>query len=535
VSFGNVIARRVKQIAFKKPPARTARELAAFADWLAHPVEAVKDWFKVTPDAFQGDVLNALFTTTDRIAMKAAHGCGKTAVDAWAAWIFLNCYPNCRVVATAPTMSQLNDVLFPELAKWATRLPGRNFDEFTISAQHIRHKLDPYNWFAVARTSNQPSNLQGFHGSHILIIADEASAVGKPVFEVIEGTLSEAGTDGKIAKLLIGGNPNFNSGELHDAFYRNKEIYERLTVTGDPDFLRMLGIKDGDYHEDHGRVYYSPRVTPKYVGNITKKYGKDSAVFDVRVRGIFPRAADDAIIPLEWAERATQLELPGFDRVADGFSVICDPSRGGAAETAIGVSRKGIVIEVEGHKGTTSSPQVSNLVHEVVLKYKARGLNLEEIIVDQPGVGGGVIDNLRRDFGYPVRGYDGGKPLVAGIDPDDECKMFANRRARDWWHLRRRLELKSLPLPNDETLVAQLASVKYTYNKQEKILVESKQDMKDRLGDEASPDRADVLVMATAPYYAADMTTINVTEDDIISGPDRDTAQYQNEMDVGLV
>jgi hypothetical protein len=72
--------------------------------------------------------------------------------------------------------------------------------------------------------------------------------------------------------------------------------------------LKALGVAQGEPHRDHGRVFYSPRVKPKYCENIEKKYGKDSAVYDVRVRGIFPRAADDAVIPLEWAERAQLLD-----------------------------------------------------------------------------------------------------------------------------------------------------------------------------------------------------------------------------------
>jgi hypothetical protein len=349
------------------------------------------------------------------------------------------------------------------------------------------------------------------------------------VFEVIEGALSEAGEDGKIAKLLMAGNPNFNSGELHDAFTKNSDLYERITITGDPEWE----IKQGGYHKDHGRIYYSKRVKKKYVDTIIKKYGKDSAVFDVRVKGIFPRAADDAIIPLEWAERASRLEPPAnFDAVADGFSVICDPSRGGAAETAIGVTRKGVLIELFGKRGTTSSPQVANLVHETVLKYKAKGLRLDEVIVDLPGIGGGIIDLLRRDYNLPVRAYDGGKPLVKGVDSEEDCKMFANVRARDWWKLRRELEVGTLPIPSDEVLIAQLASVKYKYNGQERILVENKQDMKDRLGAEASPDRGDVLVMSRAQHNEG---PTSLTDEDIIVGEDRPSAQYALELAEGLV
>lgn len=524
-------------MAYKKPVKRSERELAAFANWRAHPVDAMKDWFKVTPDDWQGDVLNGLFTgTMDRVAMKACHGPGKTTIDAWAGWIFLNCFTDCRVVATAPTMAQLSDVLFPEFNKWANKFPDRIKDEWILSGGHIRHKINPMDWFAVARTSNRPENLQGFHGTDLLILADEASAIGPAVFEIMEGALSEAGEEGKVAKLLMGGNPNFNAGELHDAFYRNRDLYHRLTITGDPDWPRMIDTAQGEDHPDHGKVYYSHRVKKKYVDTIIKKYGKDSAIFDVRVRGIFPRVSDDAIFPLEWVEKATLLEPPSFDDHADGFTVIVDPSRGGAAETAIGVARKGVVVHIEGHKGMTSTPMVSNTVHEVVLRYKAKGLRLDEIIVDQPGVGGGVIDNLRRDFSYPVRGYDGGKPLVKGVDPDDECKMFKNRRARDHWRLRRRIEQGIYPLPDDDVLKAQMASVRYFYNKvDEKIQVEAKQDMKDRLGPEASPDRSDVIVMAASPFYSVDVTTAAIGDDDIMCGDDRPTSQYADEMGMGMV
>jgi phage terminase large subunit len=131
--------------------------------------------------------------------------------------IFLNCYKDSRVVATAPTFAQLHDVLFPEIARWHSKMNKRMADEWAISGGHIRHKGNPNVWFGVARTSNKPANLQGFHGNDILILADEASAIPPNVFEVIEGALSEAGEDGKTAKLLMAGNPNFNGGELFDA------------------------------------------------------------------------------------------------------------------------------------------------------------------------------------------------------------------------------------------------------------------------------------------------------------------------------
>lgn len=520
-------------MAYKRPPPRTEEEWRAYKHWLTNPVEAVKDWFKVTPDDWQGDALTALFTSTDRIAGKSAHGPGKTALDSWAAWIFLNGYENCRVVCTAPTFAQLHDVLFPEISKWHAKLPQRMQDEWNISGGHIRHKRSPYDWFAVARTSNKPANLQGFHNSNILILADEASAIPPNVFEVIEGTLSEAGEDGKVAKIVMAGNPNFNSGELHDAFYRNKELYDRLTITGDPEWFAKLNLAQGSYHPEHGRVYYSKRVKPKYVQTIARKYGRDSAVFDVRVRGIFPRAADDAIIPLEWAERATLREQPICDQLADPVTLVVDVSRGGAAESVIGFFRRGACYRLDAHK-VRSTVSLANLVHDAAEQLKTSGLRLNDVIVDEPGVGGGVIDILR-SMNYSVRAYDGGKPLVKGVDPEDDCRMFANRRARDWWSLRRKLELDSIPLPLDETLVAQLASVKFKYNSQERIQVESKDDLKARLGPDASPDRGDVIVMGSAQWYDTASVHGTITDDDIIVGKDRPSALFAEELHDGMM
>lgn len=518
-------------MAYSKPLARTDKEWKAYANWLTHPVEAVKDWFNVTPDDWQGDALNGLFGggDMDRLAYKSAHGTGKTTLDAWAGWIFMNCYENARLVATAPTIHQLNDALWPEYAKWHANMPARMANEWIISGQHIRHKdvdiggkpkLYSKTWFATARTSNKPANLQGFHNEHLLIQGDEGSAIPDNVFEVIEGALSEAGDEGKIAKLMLGGNPNFTTGELYNAFNRNRDIYHRITITGDPEWFESLGIKDGEYHPEHGRVYLSKRVRPKYRSVMEKKYGLDSAIYDVRVRGIFPRAADDVVIPWIWAQRAMQEEIvTTFDHVADPITIVVDPSRGGGAETSIGIFRKGLPLSVEGHK-VTSTTQIVNLVHEHVLKIVGKGCTLATIIVDEPGVGGGVIDQLRA-LNLPVTPYNGGWGMVKDVDPPDDCRQFANRRSRDWWHLRRLLEMNLLPLPNDETLLGQLTSLKFKYNTVEKIVCESKEDLKARLGKEASPDRADVIVMGMAPWYTANVTHGLIRAEDIVVGGSR--------------
>ena len=516
-------------MAYAKIPKRTAKEWAAFKHWLEHPVDAVKDWFKVTPDDWQGDALNAVFTGgTDRVAIKSAHGPGKSALDSWIGWVFLQCYQDSRVVAVAPTAAQLQDALFPEYAKWWAKMPEKMQNEWHLSASHIRHKGNPQVWFAVGRTSNRPENVQGFHGTHILIQADEASGIPENVFEVIEGIMSDAGAEGHVGKLVIDGNPNFTAGELFHAFNKNKELYHRITVTGDPDLLAELNIEQGGYHEKNGIVYYSKRVKPRYVENMAKKYGRSSAVFDVRVRGVFPSMDDECVIPYEWAARAMQLPMKtdkDFDNFATPARLIVDVARGGGGENVVGRFRGQYITKLVAEKpGAASTTPCVNLCTEEAGALTREGIRFAGFKIDEPGVGGGVIDALRR-LDLPVVPYNGGVTMKQDIDPADDCRMFFNTRARDWWVLRRKLEAGNYPLPMDEVLLGQLTSIKY-YFRNEKIVIESKEDLKDRLGKDASPDRGDVIVMGNAETYTAAEAHGKLSPNDIKTG--RDRPRYQD-------
>jgi hypothetical protein len=102
-------------------------------------------------------------------------------------------------------------------------------------------------------------------------------------------------------------------------------------------------------------------------------------------------------------------------------------------------------------------------------------LILATIIVDEPGIGGSVIDALRRgENGLPVRAYNGGLPMKVGIDPDDDSHVPNVRMpvtggtcAASWsWEL--------IPLPDDEILLGQLTSLKFYYGTDEKMVARAR-------------------------------------------------------------
>ncbi len=509
------------------PLATTERTAKALAYWTANPVEAVKDWFGATPEDYQGDIINALLKPgadkQSRVAVKSSHGVGKTTTVAWCGWVFMITRMMSKTVATAPTAHQLLDVLWPEFSKWHSRMPPEMSTMWDISATHIRSKIKKdgveygKNWFASARTSNKPDNMQGFHEDHVLVLCEEAPGIPSNIFEVIEGILSNAEENNEEALLLKVGNPTQTAGEFYNAFHKNQLLYDRFTISGDPSSKADRGA---------GKFYYSKRVSKKYRSNMEAKYGLNSMVYDVRVRGLFPTMADDVIIPLEWAEKAQFVPLPKFDDVADPITLIMDVARFGGDNTTLGVMRGGHLLEL--HKWPkTSGNKCCDIVVEAYKHgaYGVKNVPVARVIVDEPGVGGPVIDMMRR-ADIPVTPYNGGMSMKRDADPDDDVRMFFNRRARDWWTLRRKMELGLIHIPEDEELVNELASVKYDYHN-EKIKVETKGDMRERLGDGASPDLADTIVMGVAKFsgvsFSIPIELLNL-ETDVMFGNDRPTA-----------
>ena len=81
-----------------------------------------KEQFGFNSDDWQKAVF-ADVVTDNRVSVKSGQGVGKTAATAIIVLWFLTCFPYPRIVATAPTKQQLNDVLWSEVAKWQEKSP----------------------------------------------------------------------------------------------------------------------------------------------------------------------------------------------------------------------------------------------------------------------------------------------------------------------------------------------------------------------------------------------------------------------------
>lgn len=238
------------------------------------PVLYAREVLSFEPDRWQREVLADL-AGNPKVAVKSGQGVGKTSVEAVALLWFLTCFPYPRVVATAPTKQQLHDVLWAEASKWQERSPLLKVI-LKWTKTYIYMAGYEKRWFATARTATKPENMQGFHEDNMLFIVDEASGVAEPIMEAILGTLS-----GGNNKLLMCGNPTRTSGTFFDAFNSDMALYKHHTVSS----------------------LDSQRTNRQNIASLVRKYGEDSNVVRVRVKGLFPKQEDDVFIAHEIVEQ----------------------------------------------------------------------------------------------------------------------------------------------------------------------------------------------------------------------------------------
>lgn len=434
------------------------------------PVAFAEDILEFHPDEWQQNVLNDL-AKHPFVSVRSGQGVGKTALEAAAVLWYLCCRPNPKVVCTAPTRQQLNDVLWAEIAKWLEGTMVKNFLKWTKTKVYMIGYEE--RWFATARTATKPENMQGFHEDYMLFVVDEASGVADDIMEAILGTLSGAEN-----KLLMCGNPTRTSGVFYDSHHRDRADYKTHKVSS----------------------YDSPRASKENIDRLIRKYGEDSDVVRVRVFGEFPKSEPDTFIHLEKVEAAAMREvyvneygeriIPedaplefGVDvaRYGDDQSVICP--RIGNYVPFLKTYNKQDTMTTAGH--------VIKLAKELMLEY---GRPSCVVKIDDDGVGGGVTDRLREIIQEEslyidvIDCHNGGKAL----NPEN----YENWGSESWATIRELLHDGEIQIPNDEDLIGQLSTRKYKVTSKGKIRLESKEEMKKR--GLRSPDRADALVLAFA-------------------------------------
>ena len=220
-------------VATQKPEIDLVSE--GWAEYWENPVRFVGDFFGVTPEPYQADILDAV-AEFPSVAVRSGHGVGKTAIASWAAPWFLVTRPMSRVMTTAPTFQkQVRDLLWAEIHKWIRRSPLAS----ELNRSKVRLSIPGFDeeWFAVGVAASSPENMEGPHADYLFYVIDEAKGVPDDIFEGIAGTQTTE------AKQLLISTPGAQLGHFHRVFTKLRTTWKTFHV---PSVGRWGAPRSGD-------------------------------------------------------------------------------------------------------------------------------------------------------------------------------------------------------------------------------------------------------------------------------------------------
>lgn len=396
-----------------------------------------------------------------RLAVASGKGIGKTALISIINWWALSTCEDARVVVTANTEPQLRTKTLPEMNKWARNAINSHW--FTLGATSMTSR-DVYpmsherTWRSDAMPWNEqnPQAFAGLHnkGKRIVVIMDEASEIADVIWDIVEGALTDEQTE---IIWIAFGNPTRNTGKFRECFGKFKHRW----VTRQIDSRSVPGTNKAQIQQ--------------WVDD----YGEDSDFVRIWVRGEFPRAGSNQLIPSDLVEVARRYKSLGHADLPRIMAV--DVARYGRNKTVIGIRQGRQFRILAQYRGLDTAQTAEKIIS--LMETEAP----DAVVVDGDGLGAGVVDHLKyRGFDRKLYEFHGG--LKA-----DDSDAYYNRRTEVWGLMRDWLR-EGAEIPNDVELAADLVGPQYGYSgRGQQIQLEKKEDMEKR--GLSSPDAGDALAM----------------------------------------
>ena len=401
------------------------------------------------------------------ISVMSGKGNGK---DFWAALVslFFMMFNNMKGLGTANSAKQLRNVFWSEIAKvmsLSKRLDEKDPQSPTILEELIEWQTEKIymkhlkgkRWFMEAVTvpdraseEDQAKALTGRHEDYMCFVIDEAAGMPDAVFSKLEGTLT-----GKLNLIVMIFNPVRRTGFAVRSQYEEKDKWVTLR-----------------WNSEESEI-----VNKTHIENLAT-YGKDSNIYRVDVLGLPPIAETDTLIPYDWVMDAIDREIGDeSDPIIKGVDV------GAGGDNSIILTRRGgKVTKITGFNEADTMIFTGRVAQEILRDDPAG------TFIDIIGVGKGVHDRLLEQ-GHNVFAVD--------VRRTAHSDRYKNRRDELAQKVRKMFEDGIISIPNHESLIRQLISIKTkppdSHGRQ---VLESKQEMKRRIGH--SPDEFDSLCMSMA-------------------------------------
>ena len=414
-------------------------------------------------------VRHCLFNKIKKMVVHSGHSLGKDYTCGGLVHYFLEVWGPCVVVTTAPTDRQVQKIMWGEVATHYNNAPGKPPGELLTQEM----KIAP-DWYAIGFTTKETGAMlgkfQGFHSPRVFVIASEAQAIADNVYEQIDAILT-----GEIGLLIEIGNPLRSSGQFaKDIRDTKNNLVIHLDCLENPNYKQRKTVVPG-------------LCSYEWIEDKRRKWGETDPRWIARVRGLIPDTSIDTVFNQGLIDKMCK-SLTRDTEVRRGSAA--DVGRFGDDETVIYGGTNGMVEQQDIYAGLSTTATASR---GVIVNSKVKG---NFIVIDGDGVGGGTIDTLT-NMDLPgveiIEIHSAGKPTNT---------EYANLRAEMTFIAKKRAEEGRASIPDDDMLKEELLEIRFFINKQGKIQIELKEDIKERLG--RSPNRADAWIYLQWGFHNAE-------------------------------
>ena len=490
LASGRVTASQVKELARKDP-----------VGWI-EAVFGVELWEK------QRQIVRRLFLEgCDRLAVPASFSVGKTFVAACCVLYFLYNYPPAKVITIAPTWRQVFSLLWREIRKLYKRALDNGWGlQGTLLKTELTVDED---WFAMGfstQTADEDAidRITGFHQRNMMVVFDQAGGLD-PLWW-------------KAAKAMLTGETNkwiaFGNTAIYNCYFRRACEERHLPAIGDWEVVKISAFDSPNVQQR--RVVVPGLVTWDWVRDVAS-VGEDDPLYRIYVLAEFVPQSDLLLIPPQKVEEARSHWAGMSGEAVAGLDVAL---QGGDWSVFLVLDRRtGQLLMLKRIKGNRTNTLTDFVLGQVrQFQHLFPSYTVQAIAVDAIGVGAGVYDRLveKAPAGIVIL------PVVGSEKPSD-ARKFANRRAENAWMLRERFLRAEIGFRlGDERLeqtvdrfalqdlLEELANVPYSYDRQSRIKLPAKDELRPFFS--RSPDCFDALVYANVAAIQAGRLGVLVVE-----------------------
>lgn len=470
------------------------------------------DMFGIKLSKQQKNVCKALLEKR-YVCVRSAHATGKSYLMGILINYFFDVYTPLIGVVTAPTQDLVEDVAF-KYARLMRDLAKDKLPDYWKgpAAPHIEKNHD--HWI-IGLSTGSPDSLQGRHGVNVVILVDESVGVTAEMFEALESLMIGdnvfvlciynptkpesyvAGLEGlpqwEVVTMSAYDHENIWAGV--ENLMNGKKTTDDLPFPGAMNlerFEQLLLQWSTRITEDS----YDPKIDiilPSSVLLDEPIYLRPGSQAESRLLGRWPTVAMDTIFSEYDVQQARNVNPKAVE--TEDLKVGVDVARYGSDYSAWCVVKGGRVLDIIEANGL-SSTKVANKTIELLKmledKYNVSAFSIP-VAIDGIGWGAGVVDVLT-DSGYNV------VDVIVSESAFDKNE-YTNLRTELWFVASKALKEGAYSFAdlNHDTyrlLQKQLMAPQYSYDSKSRRAVQSKKEIKKKMG--RSTDIADAFIMTFA-------------------------------------